>query len=196
MVFALLQLSFQTGDVAALLARRTSGTILASAARWEVAGAWAGKALYWALLLLLPAHLHGWRAAVRGAAACMAAQGLALALPLAVSHNVAPAKARCPRGGAEQDWGLRQLATSADWGGRWACWLTGGLNLQVAHHLFPTLPSALYPAVTAVVRDEAARRDLPYAHWPSFLAILSCLVAFMREVGVAEQVDPLGQGPA
>lgn len=199
-VFALLQLAFQTGDVATLLARRMPGRPLAGAAAWELAGAWAGKALYWALLLAIPARLQGWGAAAAGAAACMAVQGLTLAVLLGVSHNVAATKRDSTQGaGAGEDasdWGLRQLATSADWGGRRACLLTGGLNLQVAHHLFPTLPSALYPAITAIVREEAAARGLPYVHWTSLPAIMAHLVAFMREVGVAEQTPAPKRAPA
>ncbi|KAL6776900.1 hypothetical protein ACKKBF_B03925 [Auxenochlorella protothecoides x Auxenochlorella symbiontica] len=199
-VFALLQLAFQTGDVATLLARRMPGRPLAGAAAWELAGAWAGKALYWALLLVIPARLQGWGAAAAGAAACMAVQGLTLAVLLGVSHNVAATKRDSTQGAGTgedaSDWGLRQLATSADWGGRRACLLTGGLNLQVAHHLFPTLPSALYPAITAIVREEAAARGLPYVHWTSLPAIMAHLVAFMREVGVAEQTPAPKRAPA
>jgi len=44
---------------------------------------------------------------------------------------------------------------------RWN-WLFGGLNFQIEHHLFPQVPSHRLAAVQPIVREEFARRGIPY----------------------------------
>ena len=66
---------------------------------------------------------------------------------------------------AERDWGVQQILTSANWGGVVGNFFTGGLNLQVEHHLFPAISFAHYPAIAAIVEDECRRRGVPYAKY-------------------------------
>ncbi len=51
----------------------------------------------------------------------------------------------------------RQMSTTADWcaGSRFANYLTGGLNHQVIHHLYPHLPSYQLPSIA----DDLCRRE-------------------------------------
>ena len=76
------------------------------------------------------------------------------AATFAVSHNVPEAKpldAGTPRATlydtelAARDWGVQQIVTSANWGGSVGNFFTGGLNLQVEHHLFPAISFMHYP---------------------------------------------------
>jgi fatty acid desaturase len=41
-------------------------------------------------------------------------------------------------------------------------WMLGGLNYQIEHHLFPSMPRANLKRVRPMVRDYCARLDLPY----------------------------------
>lgn len=41
----------------------------------------------------------------------------------------------------------------------------GGLNLQVEHHLFPAISFCHYPAIADIVKDECAKRGVPYARY-------------------------------
>lgn len=221
----LMMLSFQVGDVAALLRREVEGTALSGATAGELAAAWAAKAAHLGLILGAPCLLHGWRQGLAAACVYGATQGVLLGALFAVSHNVpgtkAPAgagdsssngaasvasraadahdcttltaagahdgdpaaSATCPFCAPLEDWAVQQLQTSADWGGRWAGVVTGGLNFQAAHHLFPTLPCSLLPAATAVIRDEARAAGLRYTAYPSLGAILRDFLGFLRTVG-------------
>ena len=147
-----------------------------------------GKVVHFSLLLL-PALVHGWQAAAAGTAAFIAMQGIVLASTFAVSHNVEEAKRAAETSGAaaERDWGRQQVLTSADWGGVVGNFFTGGLNLQVEHHLFPAICFVHYPAIAAIVRDECAKRGVPYASYATLPQILARFVAFMRDTGAAEQ---------
>jgi Fatty acid desaturase len=92
-----------------------------------------------------------------------------------------------------RDWAVQQVITSANWGGVIGNFMTGGLNLQIEHHLFPAISFMHYPAIAKIVREECAARGVPYAAYGSLPEILTRFVRFMREVGAAEQ-QPLGPG--
>ena len=55
------------------------------------------------------------------------------------------------------------------------------------HHLFPAICFVHYPAIAAIVRDECAKRGVPYASYATLPQILARFVAFMRDTGAAEQ---------
>lgn len=61
---------------------------------------------------------------------------------------------------AERDWGVQQVLTSANWGGVIGNFFTGGLNLQIEHHLFPAISFMHYPAIAAIVADECKKRGI------------------------------------
>lgn len=98
-------------------------------------------------------------------------QGVVLASTFAVSHNVpeskpldkGPTQDSLLQGTLERDWGVQQLLTSANWGGVIGNFFTGGLNLQIEHHLFPAISFMHYPAIAKIVEDEATKRGLQYA---------------------------------
>jgi len=121
------------------------GASLYGASSFEKASVVVGKVVHYLLLFGIPWLLHGPAAALIGAAAYYATQGVVLASTFAVSHNVpeskpllaGPAKESLMQDTLERDWGVQQLLTSANWGGVIGNFFTGGLNLQIEHHLFP-----------------------------------------------------------
>ena len=54
-----------------------------------------------------------------------------------------------------RDWGVQQVLTSANWGGVIGNFFTGGLNLQIEHHMFPAISFMHYPAIAKIVQDNA-----------------------------------------
>lgn len=193
-LFPFLQLSFQIGDIQALFQRETAGTKLRGATSRELLTVALGKLTHYGLLFG-PALWAGWAAALTGLAAYTIAQGVVLASTFAVSHNVPEAKVGAETDGAaaERDWGRQQILTSADWGGAVGNFMTGGLNLQVEHHLFPAVCFVHYPAIAQIVADECKKRDVPYFRYGSLGSILKRFVGFMRDVGAADQVDMKGR---
>jgi len=197
-LFPFMQLAFQAGDWSAILQGKTAGATMHGASAGQRLAAAAGKLAHYGLLIGLPAYAHGWAATAVGAAAFVAVQGLVLATTFAVSHNVPEAKPSAdglsPASGplltdiADRDWGLQQVATSANYGGALANFMTGGLSLQVEHHLFPAVFFGHYPAISAIVADECAKRGIPYATYPTLWATLKQFVRYMRDVGRAEML--------
>jgi hypothetical protein len=55
-----------------------------------------------------------------------------------------------------------QVETSCTYGNGIAGALSGGLNYQIEHHLFPRVCSAHYPALSPLVRAVCARHNVSY----------------------------------
>ncbi|MBM4252805.1 MAG: acyl-CoA desaturase [Deltaproteobacteria bacterium] len=61
------------------------------------------------------------------------------------------------------EWYMRQMLGSSNFsGGRLMTIISGSLNYQIEHHLFPDMPSNRYPQVAPQVRALAAEYGLPY----------------------------------
>lgn len=200
--FPLLQLVFQLGDWQGLLENSTKGTTLHGANSFEKATVILGKFVHYSIIAAVPALLHGLPAAALGSAAYMATQGVVLAATFAVSHNIEEAKpiasgstttSSLQAAYQDRDWGVQQVLTSANWGGRIGNFFTGGLNLQIEHHLFPAISFVHYPAIAKIVRDECEKRDIPYAHYDTLPEIVGRFSRYMQNVGLAEQM-PLQDG--
>jgi len=204
LTFPLLQFVFQIGDIKGLLDNRTQGASLYGATNAEKATVIGGKLTHYALIVVLPLLLHGPQAALMGGLAYAVTQSIVLSATFAVSHNV-PESKPLDQGQtqdnlntelAERDWGVQQVLTSANWGGVIGNFFTGGLNLQIEHHLFPAISFMHYPAIAAIVADECKKRGINYAHYDTLPEIIGRFSRYMKEVGEADQVPATGAAAA
>jgi fatty acid desaturase len=87
-------------------------------------------------------------------------RGLYLGLSFAPNHKGMPVLSKAD----EADPFLRQVLTSRNIrGGPVIDWVLGGLNYQIEHHLFPSMPRANLPQAQVIVRSFCARDGVPYA---------------------------------
>jgi fatty acid desaturase len=64
----------------------------------------------------------------------------------------------------ELDFLRRQVLTSRNVRGSWLVdWLLGGLNYQIEHHLFPTMPRPNLRRAQPLIRAFCQQQGLPYA---------------------------------
>lgn len=118
----------------------------------------------------------------------MGASGsLVLASLFMLSHNFETANrdptATFRQSGQPVCWFRTQVETSCTYGGTLAGWLTGGLNFQVEHHLFPRMSSAWYPYIAPTVRDVCRRHGVYYAYYPSVWQNLLSALQHLHRVG-------------
>ncbi|WP_019634593.1 fatty acid desaturase family protein [Actinomadura atramentaria] len=79
----------------------------------------------------------------------------------------------------------RQVLTSRNVrGGPVADYLLGGLNYQIEHHLFPSVPRPSLRALQPLVREHCARVGLPYEETGA-LASYRLALGHMKDVGAA-----------
>jgi len=74
-------------------------------------------------------------------------------------------------------WAVKQVVTTADWcaGSPLANFISGGLNHQIEHHLFPNISHYLYPKIAPIVKKTCEEYKLPYNNFKSYSsAWISC----------------------
>jgi linoleoyl-CoA desaturase len=83
------------------------------------------------------------------------------------------------------DWAMHQVRTTADFatGSRIATWLTGGLNHQIEHHLFPKVAHTHYSRLRPIVRAVAQRYGLECHDLGSFASALGQHFALLKNLG-------------
>ncbi|CAE7355445.1 Plesd1 [Symbiodinium pilosum] len=87
-------------------------------------------------------------------------------------------------GGHDQlsDWGERQLITTTNFYSGFNA-VSGGLDLQIEHHLFPMLSYNYQQAVQATIKEVAEEFNLPYRSYTSLGSGLIEHFAYMVELG-------------
>jgi fatty acid desaturase/predicted heme/steroid binding protein len=88
----------------------------------------------------------------------------------------------------EMDWAEMQVRTTIDYGhGSWlTTFLTGGLNYQVAHHLFPGVCQLHYPQITPIILDTCKEFNVPYVVVPTYWDALLCHFRYLYRMGNPE----------
>jgi fatty acid desaturase len=83
----------------------------------------------------------------------------------------------------------KQVRTSRNIaGGWWATILMGGLNYQIEHHLFPSMPRPHLRAARALVREHCRSNDVPYVE-TTLVSSYRSVIGYLNRVGLAAR-DP------
>jgi fatty acid desaturase len=143
----------------------------------------------WLEAALLLAHLAGYLAVVfvvlspPQALAFIAVQqgvfGFSMGCAFAPNHKGMPILSR----GEEPDFLRRQVLTSRNIrGGRFVDLVLGGLNYQIEHHLFPSMPRPNLRRAQALVREFCQELGIPYSE-TSLLASYGLALRHLHAVG-------------
>ncbi len=73
-------------------------------------------------------------------------------------------------GNIQNNYFMHVLETTADFSRKSKLWtfMMGGINLHVAHHLFPTICHVHYPQMTEIIRETAEEYGIQYYENPGF----------------------------
>jgi fatty acid desaturase len=128
------------------------------------------RILYIFVNAVTPFYHHSFSTALGHVLLLGVSESLSLAIPFSLSHNFEnvdrdPTKA-ARETGEPVCWFKTQVETSCTYGGFVAGCLTGGLNFQVEHHLFPRMSSAWYPYIAPTVREVCKKHGVRYAYYP------------------------------
>jgi len=150
----------------------------------ELAIFYIGKLIHFTLFMLLPVHLHG----PGGLLLYLSMQlvgGNFLASVFAVSHNLPNLEYNMDE---NTDWAEIQIKTAANWGVDSIFWwlVSGGLNYQIEHHLFPGVCHEYYPAISKIVSQVCKERKLPYNAYPTFSAIYADHLKALAILGASD----------
>ncbi|MBL0314468.1 MAG: acyl-CoA desaturase [Flavobacteriales bacterium] len=87
----------------------------------------------------------------------------------------------------ETEWAVHQIETTCNFatGSPVVHWLTGGLNHQVEHHLFPRISHVHYPAISLIVKDTCKKFGITYHEHKTVLQAVRSHVVHLRDIGRA-----------
>ncbi len=109
----------------------------------------------------------------------LAVFGVMMGASFAPNHKGMPTIAH----DAKVDFFSRQVRTSRNIrGGWWVSFLMGGLNFQVEHHLFPSMPRPALRQARLLVREHCDTLDVPYTE-TTLLRSYGIVVRYLNRVG-------------
>jgi len=91
------------------------------------------------------------------------------------------------KGVVSKDWAISQVEGSSNFAsGSWL-WnhLSGGLNHQTEHHLFPTISHVHYPKLHPIVKKTCDEFGVRFNSYPNFLEAIKGHFALLKEMGAA-----------
>jgi linoleoyl-CoA desaturase len=94
-----------------------------------------------------------------------------------------------PSGTMDNTWAIHQISTTANFSTRskFVTWMSGGLNHQIEHHLFPNICHVHYPEISQIVRKTVAEFNLPYYEHERFLQAVRSHLSVLKSFGHAKQ---------
>ena len=148
------------------------------------------KFCYYTLFIVLPLVMVNnisWGHIIGGYLLMHFIAGMYLALVFMLAHIVEKAHFPIPNeiNELENSWLVHQLYTTANFGEEslLLSFMTGGLNTQVEHHLFPNMCTVHYRGLSKIVKQTAHEFNLPYYTYPGFFKALGSHVKFLKLMG-------------
>ncbi|QEG29377.1 Fatty acid desaturase [Gemmata obscuriglobus] len=155
---------------------------------WDLVTFLGGKVVSVGLLIGVPMLVHSWWVVLLFYLAVTAILGIVMTVVFQLAHCVEEAEFPQPDTDSlrmPDAWAAHQVRTTVDFArdSRVACWLLGGLNFQVVHHLFPRICHIHYPALSRVVADVCREFGVRYAAHRSLLAGVASHFRWLRRLG-------------
>ena len=154
---------------------------------------WLGKASWVVIWLIIPLSVHAvgpWLLALLWTYYVL---GFTLSIVFQLAHIVEEAEFPVLAEGPHRlrrEFYLHQLATTLNFApkNKWLTWYLGGLNYQVEHHLFPTVPHVHYPAIAEIVETVCQERGAPYYSVSTFREALGSHARWLYSMGRPDAV--------
>ncbi len=154
------------------------------------------KAIYYVLFIVLPFIFIPipWTHILLGYLTMNAVAGFYLAMVFMLAHVVEETHFPMPNqeGTIENSWAVHQLYTTANFASRsrFMNFMTGGLNCQVEHHLFPNICSIHYRKLAPIVEATAKEFKVPYYDNPTFTYAFGSHLRFLKKIGINKDYVP------
>ena len=149
---------------------------------------WISKLINIAFYILIPILLKGWVFWLIFFATSQIVLGLILAIVFQLAHLVEHTEfefATVAPKMIENEWAVHQVKTTANFApkNKIICWMVGGLNFQIEHHLFPRISHVHYPALSKIVKQTCEKYNLPYNQFPTMWSAIISHYKMMKRLG-------------
>jgi linoleoyl-CoA desaturase len=151
---------------------------------------WCGKLANASIFFVIPIARLGFERPLIGFAIAAVTAGLALTVVFQLAHTVEGPGFPLPdstHNMLPDEFAIHQIATTANFAtqSRLVTWLTGGLNFQIEHHLFPRINHVHYPQVGRIVKQVCLERNIGYIEHPTMRHAIAAHVRHLRTMGRA-----------
>ncbi|CAM9556494.1 unnamed protein product [Ascophyllum nodosum] len=193
LLYGLLGLKFRIQDITGTFFGKVNGPVRVNPItlyRWTEM--WVSKAFWAAWRIVLPlAFFEGVSGPWTFIALLLVSEwmtGYYLAFNFQVSH--VSTECDYPMGqeakdAIEDEWAVSQVKSCVDYAhGSWAVtFLSGALNYQVTHHLFPGVSQYHYPAIAPIIKEVCKKHNVRYIHLDTFKEALLAHIEHLRRMG-------------
>ncbi len=150
-----------------------------------------GKVIFFSIAFVIPMLLHPVMDVLAVYAMAAFVSGVVLSVVFQLAHCVEGANFPQPVATSEgharldTDWAVHQVTTTVDFarGNRVLCWLLGGLNFQVEHHLFHKICHVHYPALSKVVEEACHECGVRYRSHKTFFGAVASHYRWLVQMG-------------
>jgi linoleoyl-CoA desaturase len=161
-----------------------------------IASVFVAKAAHVTTFIVLPLLLSRWSAleVLIGYLSMHAVSGVALSIVFQLAHVVEGPAMPDPRI-VDDSWAAHELRTTANFAPRSkiVTFITGGLNHQIEHHLFPRVCHVHYPALARIVSETANEFGLPYHVHETFFDAVRSHARTLKRIGAEASPQSDGQ---
>jgi linoleoyl-CoA desaturase len=176
------------GDFRDLAVREIGGQTFPWPKGRELAIFVVGKVVFFTLAFVLPLFFHVWWKVLLFYALVACVVGVVLSIVFQLAHCVEEADFPMPDAATnrmEENWMVHQILTTVNFArrSRLLCWLLGGLNFQVEHHLFPRICHIHYPELSRIVEKTCREFGVRYNEHKTLWAGLVSHYRWLRKMG-------------
>jgi len=84
-----------------------------------------------------------------------------------------------------RDWARLQVLTATNFavGSTFWTWLSGGLNYQIEHHLFPSICHVHLPKISPIVQQACKEYNIRYTAYPDYTSAIVAHYNHMKTLG-------------
>ncbi len=157
--------------------------------KWGMTNFVIAKLIYFANVFLWPSLLLDvpWWGIIVGFLVMQVALGITLALAFQLGHIVEDMPKDWPdeNNQLKQSYTEHQCTTAVNFGSTswFPSFLTGGLNNQIEHHLYPNICSIHYRKIAPIVRQTAKEYGVSYREFPNWSKALASHYRELRGLG-------------
>jgi fatty acid desaturase len=188
MWFMIMVINFKwfINDLRAIVNRKYMDIEFGEAQTGEVMSLIVTKFLFLLYALAYPSYLHGLSLGSLLFVTFMISTGYVFVLMFGVNHLTEDCA--FPDGTLafdKRDWAALQVMTSSNFAIDSWFWtfVSGGLNFQIEHHLFPGLNHTHLPSISPIVRQTCKEFGVPYQSFPSFWAAVYSYYSHLKNLG-------------
>jgi len=191
MLYGLLGIKFRISDFIILFITKKNGYIRVNPMNsWHLTMFFVGKLFFLIYRFIVPAYYIGIIRTLGLFVVSDLITSYTLAFVFQVNHVIPQAKwpqVDTKTNTVNMDWAEMQIVTTLDYAhGSWiTTFLTGALNYQVIHHLFPYISQIHYPGIAPIVREHCKQHKIQFNYLPTFTQAFLAHIKHLSQMGHA-----------